>query len=185
MTRDGYPNHCLHPFVVTNVATYVSRVIFTANVIAHALWTNFRGRFCLLLRLRWRSFLRRLGLFLWAILARTVPSLCRLFRFGSIITHDEMKQWLAQLFIGKNNWVIPISNQFDMSIDNSPQRSTHANVGTNPCGEKEEFVVEKVPSRRPWKRHIVDTEGLNCRCKPAKIPMMKIIVNIIGRIALI
>ena len=79
-----------------------------------------------------------------------------------------MKQWFAQLFIGKNNWVIPISNQFDMSIDNSPQRSTHANVGTNPCGEKEEFVVEKVPSRRPWKRHIVDTEGLNCRCKPGE-----------------
>ena len=122
---------------------------FAANVIAHALWTNFRGRFCLLLRLRWCSFLRRLGRFFGRFL-RTVPSLCRLFRFGSVITHNKVKQWLAQLSLARTT-VVPISNQFDMSMSNSFLEHSYKCRHKSMRG-KEEFVVEKVPSRRPWKR---------------------------------
>ena len=37
----------------------------------------------------------------------------------SHIADDKMKKRFAQLFVGKNNRVFSISNQFDVSIDNS------------------------------------------------------------------
>lgn len=61
-----------------------------------------------------------------------------------------------------------VSEQFDVTINNSTKRCTHANVGANPCWEKEEFVFKKVPLCVPWEGHIVDTEILNGRGQPCK-----------------
>ena len=148
MARDCDANHCLHPFVIAYIATHVSWTL-SVDIIAHAFWTNF-GNGLLWFALYLLAFLfRRFGLLFRTILPRPVSTLSCLFGFCTIITDDKMEQWFTQLFVSKDNWMVSISDEFDVSINDTTERCTHADVRTYPCRKEQELVVKKVPSRRP------------------------------------
>jgi len=56
-----------------------------------------------------------------------------------------MEKWLFESIASRHQGVLTVSEEFDVSVDYSAEWSAHADVCTNPCWEKEEFVFEQVP----------------------------------------
>jgi len=56
-----------------------------------------------------------------------------------------MEKWLFESIASRHQGVLTVSEEFDVSVYYSAEWSAHADVCTNPCWEKEEFVFEQVP----------------------------------------
>jgi len=61
-----------------------------------------------------------------------------------------------------------VSGEFDVSVKRSPVGCTHADVATNPSGEKKEASVKQVPLGCPRQRDVIHSEGLHLRGEPGK-----------------
>ena len=79
-----------------------------------------------------------------------------------------MKKRFFQDLTGDHERVRFVACQFDVTVKDTSISGAHADVTTNPCGEKQKLTLQKLPFWRPWKRDIVHTKRLNLRGEPRK-----------------
>ena len=72
-----------------------------------------------------------------------------------------MKQRLLEQFTGDDQRVRFVASEFDVAVKSTAVGCTHADIAANPCGEKEESTVEKMPLGCPRKGDIIHPEGLD------------------------